>query len=43
MARHFPGGPVAKTLHFHCRGRRFDRGTKIPYATLPGPPKKNDG
>ena len=21
---HFPGGPVVKTLHFHCRGHRFD-------------------
>ena len=20
----FPGGPVVKTLHFHCRGHRFD-------------------
>ena len=20
----FPGGPVVKTLCFHCRGRRFD-------------------
>ena len=20
----FPGGPAAKTLHFHCSGRRFD-------------------
>ena len=20
----FPGGPVVKTLHFHCRGRGFD-------------------
>ena len=20
----FPGGPVAKTLHSHCRGPRFD-------------------
>ena len=22
--RDFPGGPVAKTLHFYCRGQRFD-------------------
>ena len=22
--RDFPGGPVAKTLHFYCRGLRFD-------------------
>ena len=20
----FPGGPVVKSLHFRCRGRRFD-------------------
>ena len=23
-AREFPGGPVVKTLHFHCRGHRFN-------------------
>ena len=22
--RDFPGGPVVKTAHFHCRGCRFD-------------------
>ena len=22
--RDFPGGPVVKTLHFHCRGCGFD-------------------
>ena len=22
--RDFPGGPVVKTLHFHCRGYGFD-------------------
>ena len=22
--RDFPGGPVVKTPHFHCRGRGFD-------------------
>ena len=22
--RDLPGGPVVKTLRFHCRGRRFD-------------------
>ena len=22
--RDFPGGPVVKTLHFHCRGHGFD-------------------
>jgi len=34
----FPGGPVVKTLHFHCRGHRFGplfpgQGTKIPLAS----------
>ena len=24
LARDFPGSPVVKTLHFHCRGHRFD-------------------
>ena len=24
LSRDFPGGPVAKTLGFHCRGPRFD-------------------
>ena len=30
----FPGGPVVKTLQFHCRsqGSIPDQGTKIPYA-----------
>ena len=30
----FPGGPVVKTLYFHCRGHGFDPwwGTKIPHA-----------
>ena len=23
----FPGGPVVRTLPFHCRGRRFDPGS----------------
>ena len=22
--KEFPGGPVVRTLHFHCRGHRFD-------------------
>ena len=22
--RNFPGGPIVKTLHFQCRGHRFD-------------------
>ena len=32
--RHFPGGPVAKTLHLQCRGSGFDpwSGNWIPYA-----------
>ena len=39
----FPGGPVVKTLHFHCRGHEFDPGwrTKIPQATQCGQKKKN--
>ena len=24
LCRDFPGGPVVKTLFFHCRGRQFD-------------------
>ena len=34
----FPGGPVLKTLQFHCRSQSSipDQGTKIPYA-VPGP------
>ena len=23
-SRDFPGGPVLRTLHFHCRGHGFD-------------------
>ena len=23
VVRDFPGGPVIKTLYFHCRGQRF--------------------
>jgi len=23
-SRDFPGGPVSKTLHFHCKGHGFD-------------------
>ena len=32
----FPGGPVVRTLHFHCQGRRFNPwlGTKISQAEL---------
>ena len=39
----FPGGPVVKTLQFHCRGHELDPGwrTKIPQATQCGPKKKN--
>ena len=38
----FPGGPVVKTLHFHCRGYEFDPGwrTKISQATQCGQKKK---
>lgn len=35
----FPGRPVVKTPHFHCRGHRFDlwSRTKIPHATWRSP------
>ena len=38
----FPGGPVVKTLYFHCRGHEFDPDwrTKIPQATQWGQKKK---
>ena len=34
----FPGGPVVKTQHFHCRGMGSvpGWGTKIPYAESHG-------
>ena len=40
----FPGGPVVKTLHFHCRGHEFDPGwrTKISQATQCGQKKKKE-
>ena len=40
--RDFPGGPVVKTLRFHCRGTGLipGQGTKIPHATWCGPKKK---
>ena len=42
--REFPGGPVVRTPHFHCRGPRFDsltgQGTKILQAARRGQ-KKN--
>ena len=33
----FPGGPVIRTLHFHCQGLCSipGQGTKIPQATQP--------
>ena len=34
----FPGGPVVRTLHFHCRGPRYKipgRDTKIPQVPHP--------
>jgi len=36
-SQYFPGGPMVKTLHFHCRGYWFDPGwgTKIPHAMWP--------
>ena len=38
----FPGGPVVKTLYFHCRGHEFDPDwrTKIPQAPQCGQKKK---
>ena len=41
--RDFPGSPVVKTLHFHCRGMDLipDQGTKIPHDTWPR--KKKSG
>ena len=38
----FPGGPVVRTLHFHCRGLGFDPwlGTKIPKAMWRGLKKR---
>ena len=36
----FPGGPVVRTLSFHCKGHKFhprsgNQGTKIPQAVQP--------
>ena len=38
----FPGGPVVKTLSFHCRGRRFHpwSANMIPHAVLHSQKKK---
>ena len=38
----FPGGPVVRTLHFHCRGPGFNPGwgTKIPQAVRHGQKKQ---
>ena len=40
----FPGGPVVRILHFHCRGLGFDPcwGTKIPKAMWRGLKKRKD-
>ena len=45
MDRDFHGGPVIKTLSFHCRGHRFNpgRGTKIPTCCGVGKKKKPSG
>ena len=39
----FPGGPVVKTLGFHCRGISSipGRGTKTPHAVWPKKKKKD--
>ena len=41
--RHFPGGPVVKTLSSQCRGPRFNRwsGNYIPHTTKKKKKKKN--
>lgn len=41
--REFPGGPVLLTLHFHCKGPRFDPSwrTKVLQAEGHGQKKKN--
>ena len=41
----FSGGPVVKTLSFHCRGHRFDPcwGARIPHAVHCGKKKKKNG
>ena len=38
--RDFPGGPVVKTPHFHCRGMGSipGWGTNIPHIKKHGPP-----
>ena len=38
----FSGGPVVKTLSFHCRGHRFDPcwGARIPHAVQCGQKNK---
>ena len=40
----FPGCPVVKTLHFHCRGYSSipGQGTKIPYVAWHGQKGKNE-
>ena len=45
--RDVPGGPGVKTLHFQCKGRRFDlqvrsagQGAEIPYAKQPKKKRK---
>ena len=42
--REFPGGPVVRTLHFHCCGPGLipGWGTKIPQATQHGQKKKKE-
>ena len=41
---HIPGGPVVRTLQFHCWGSEFDQGmgTKIPQAVWHGQKKKEE-
>ena len=39
----FPGGPMVRTLHFHCRGHGLDpwSGIKTPHALRCGKKKKS--
>ena len=40
--REFPGGPVVRTLRFHCPGLMPGQGTKIPQAVQHGQKKKKE-
>ena len=40
--RDFPGGPVVKTLRFHCRGYGFDPGHELRSHMPHGVDKKKE-